>query len=211
VKLTKKITCPETGHLEEVALESTPCGMLVLGCSRLEREDRSECPRECTRRLDQRARRESGRMALRGESVLLVIARLDGGAPALIANVLAAALAHESLNVEVALSDGDEPPPSPHAYAGVILGGIERYGDYAKSLVAYARAHRTTLDAMPSAFFALRGSREALGDRIEHLTGWHPIVCESVDAHAGPAGVAPFVRAFADLVPARPALPLPPP
>ena len=142
-----------------------------------------DCPRECTRRRDRRRQRATGEWATgigRAERVLVLIAQLDDGATATVAHALAEQLELDHLQVEVALVDTKPPPPG--GYDAVVIGALERYGDYTAALVDYVRVHHAALVAMPSAFFAVRGGREALPARIEHLTGWQPSVCVAIDA-----------------------------
>jgi hypothetical protein len=47
------LTCPESGHLERIEYDDTPCGMLILGCSS---RTGSRCPRTCAMRFDRRDR-----------------------------------------------------------------------------------------------------------------------------------------------------------
>ena len=56
----KLITCLETAHLEDIEYEDTPCGMVILSCSRFAPNcERVDCPRTCAARLDQRDRARS--------------------------------------------------------------------------------------------------------------------------------------------------------
>jgi len=50
------ITCPETAHIEKIELDETPCGMLILGCSRFPTPCSLACPRTCAARFDRRDR-----------------------------------------------------------------------------------------------------------------------------------------------------------
>jgi len=54
------VTCPETAHLELLEYEDTPCGMLVVACSRFRPACAVECPRTCAARLDRRGREQHG-------------------------------------------------------------------------------------------------------------------------------------------------------
>ena len=52
----KRVTCPETAHLETVELEDHPLGILVAGCSRFTPESEPTCSRRCAGLLDRRGR-----------------------------------------------------------------------------------------------------------------------------------------------------------
>ena len=54
----KRITCPETAHLELIDYEPTPLGALIVGCSRFLPRCAVTCSRECAVRLDHRRYRE---------------------------------------------------------------------------------------------------------------------------------------------------------
>lgn len=54
----KRITCPETAHLELIDYEPTPLGALIVGCSRFLPRGSVSCSRECAVRLDHRDHRE---------------------------------------------------------------------------------------------------------------------------------------------------------
>ena len=45
-------TCPESAHLEMIEHEDTPCGMLILGCSRFRPPGALACSRTCAARFD---------------------------------------------------------------------------------------------------------------------------------------------------------------
>ncbi len=52
---TMLVTCPESAHLEEIELESTPLGLLVVSCSAFPGgECPMTCPRTCAARLDRK-------------------------------------------------------------------------------------------------------------------------------------------------------------
>jgi hypothetical protein len=53
----KLVTCPETGHLEEIEYYVHPFARLIVRCSRYP-GCRLDCPRTCTARLDRRDRQE---------------------------------------------------------------------------------------------------------------------------------------------------------
>jgi hypothetical protein len=52
----KLITCPESAHLEQIEYEATPCGLLIVACTRFQPHDAVTCARECAARLDRRSR-----------------------------------------------------------------------------------------------------------------------------------------------------------
>jgi hypothetical protein len=53
----KRITCPETAHLELIDVEQTPLGALITGCSRFLPRCAIGCSRQCAVQLDHRGRR----------------------------------------------------------------------------------------------------------------------------------------------------------
>jgi hypothetical protein len=54
----KRITCPETAHLEEVDIEQTPLGVLIEGCSRFQPRCNVQCARCCAALMDVRDKRD---------------------------------------------------------------------------------------------------------------------------------------------------------
>ena len=54
--MRRLVTCPETGHLEELEYESSPFGMLILACTRFRPSCAVECPGTCAARFDRRDR-----------------------------------------------------------------------------------------------------------------------------------------------------------
>jgi hypothetical protein len=53
----RKVTCPETGHLEEIEVAEDPVDGHLLGatgCSRFSPEDHVDCDQICVKRLNQR-------------------------------------------------------------------------------------------------------------------------------------------------------------
>jgi hypothetical protein len=62
----KRITCPETSHLELIDYERTPLGSLIAGCSRFLPRCAVACSRECAACMDRLARR-TGRGDREGE------------------------------------------------------------------------------------------------------------------------------------------------
>lgn len=74
---------------------------------------------------------------------------------------------------------------APGDYDGILIGGSIQFNHHQRSLRAFVRAQRATLNAMPSAFFSVSGSgaartsparSKAEGYVAEFLseTGWHP-------------------------------------
>ena len=54
----KRITCPETAHLELIDLDRTSLGILIAGCSRFLPRCSIDCSRECAARMDRREHHE---------------------------------------------------------------------------------------------------------------------------------------------------------
>jgi hypothetical protein len=48
----KRITCPETSHVELIDLERTPLGILIAGCSRFLPRCQMTCTRRCAAFMD---------------------------------------------------------------------------------------------------------------------------------------------------------------
>jgi len=51
-----RVTCPETAHLEDLAVEHHPLGILISGCSAWESGTAQTCARRCAALLDRRER-----------------------------------------------------------------------------------------------------------------------------------------------------------
>jgi hypothetical protein len=51
----KRITCPETAHLELIDYERTPLGVVISGCSRFLPRCAVGCSRLCAAMMDRRA------------------------------------------------------------------------------------------------------------------------------------------------------------
>jgi hypothetical protein len=166
-----RITCPETGHLEEVDLDRTPAGIVIADCSRLHRNCALECPRECARRMDRR-----DRLVIddRTERVLIAYASDRQGKAKLAAEVLSDDLTHDQMAVQTA--DVETAPP-PHDYDAVVIGSCVWLGRHARSVTRYVMRYRDALVGMPSFLFSiddhvLTGHRA--GARLTHKTGWYP-------------------------------------
>jgi hypothetical protein len=54
--VTKLVTCPDPGHLEEIEYEEHPLGLLIRTCMHFGPRSHVACPRTCARRMDQRLR-----------------------------------------------------------------------------------------------------------------------------------------------------------
>jgi len=159
---SKRITCPESGHLETIDYERTPYGMVLDACSRFDPPCAVTCAGECARRLDLRDR---AHVDDRTERVLVVFANERASRP--LAAAIAEALEQDGMTVELANADTFAAPP-PADYEAVVLGAA---GRFPRSLRAYIRAHRDALGAMPTALFAGRASTVAA---IAKRTSWQP-------------------------------------
>ena len=198
----KRLTCPETGHLEEVELERTPLGLVVLGCSRF--PDRAlGCPRECARRMDRRERMNGDTR----DRILLVVPDLRGQA-ARIAEVLVVELAVDGLVAELAELGGGAVPPLAD-YDAVVIGANVRLHRIDRSVLRYIREQRDTLVMLPAFFYTVGGhgvyDRETYARRMTRRTGWRP-TASTTFADAEPLqrpGVHAFARQIADETPAR--------
>lgn len=97
----KRITCPETAHLEEVDLERTPLGTVVAGCSRFSPRGAVDCTRACAARMDRRDNRDRDDHT---ERILVAYAGADAQAAA-IARTLAGDLARDLLRAAIGGDD----------------------------------------------------------------------------------------------------------
>src|ERR1044071_9379185 len=146
----KRITCPETGLLEQVELDSTPLGHLVTCCGR--NPDRElACGRECARRMDHRDRADLDDR----ERVLVSLASLRDDA-ASIASALASHLADDCLAVELAELGTRSTPPL-EDYDAVVIGAQVRFGRHARATIDYIREHLQALAAIPAFFYSVGG------------------------------------------------------
>jgi Flavodoxin domain len=161
----KRITCPETAHLEEVDLEPTPLGMVVTGCSRFEPRCEVQCTRECARRMDRRDRYDVDQ---RGERVLVVYA--DAKRTRTLSNALAAALASEGMIVEQADVGLAAPPPAD--YDAVVIGTSLRFGRFPRTVRAYLAEHRAALAQIPTFLYVVDRSDDI--DEVARTFGWQP-------------------------------------
>jgi hypothetical protein len=161
----KRITCPETAHLEEVDLEPTPLGIVVVGCSRFEPRCEVQCTRECARRMDHRERYDADD---RGERVLVVYADARRTRP--LSNALAAALSGEGMIVEQADAGLAAPPPSD--YDAVVIGTSLRFGRFPRGVRAYLAEHRAALAQIPTFLYVVDRSDGI--DELARAVGWQP-------------------------------------
>jgi len=159
---SKRITCPESGHLETIDYERTPCGIVIDACSRFDPACAVGCGAECARRLDLRDRLH---VEDRSERVLVVFANERASRP--VAAAIAEAFEQDGMIVELANADTFAAPP-PADYDAVVLGAA---GRFPYSLRAYIRAHRDALRAMPTALFVRDASAIAA---IAKRTRWLP-------------------------------------
>jgi hypothetical protein len=160
----KLITCPDTGHLEEVELDHTPAGLVVAGCTRFQPRCAIDCPRECARRLDRRDRE-----AVEDRQRVLVLYALPAARP--VAEVIAARLGADGFIAELVDAASPSLPP-PEDYDAVVLGSASWLGRPARPIIRYVRDHRDALAAMPGFLFAV--GTEGSNKRLIQRTGWHP-------------------------------------
>lgn len=161
----KRITCPETAHLEEVDLERTPLGIVIGGCSRFEPRCALRCTRECARRMDRRDSREGDDR----DRVLVVYAGAKQTLP--VSTALAAELAREGITVEQADVDLGAPPPAD--YDAVVIGTPVRFGRIPRSLRAYLSEHRAGLAELPTFLYVVHRTDEVDPELVRE-TGWRP-------------------------------------
>ena len=161
----KQITCPETAHLEEVDLEPTRLGVVVVGCSRFEPRSEVQCTRECARRMDHRNRYDADD---RGERVLVVSADAKRTRP--LSNALASALWREGMTVEQADANLAAPPPAD--YDAVVIGTSARFGRFPRAVRAYVVEHRAALAQIPTFLYVVDRSDDI--DELARALGWRP-------------------------------------
>lgn len=204
------ITCPETGHLEQIELERTPYGVVIASCSRFERPCGVQCTRECARRMDHRDRRD---VEDRGDRVLVVYA--DARYTRSIAEQLATLLSREQMIVELAVAQDAAPPPDD--YQAVVVGTATRFWRQPHSILRYVARHRDALAAMPSFLFSVGDAPAKDLGVLAERTGWLPKRIAAFARPRGPArwfgdrdalavsnhdAVRSFARAIGDEVPA---------
>jgi menaquinone-dependent protoporphyrinogen oxidase len=115
---------------------------------------------------------------------VLVLYASTHGHTAKIAERIAEALEHAGATVDLRRADAKD-DPAPHEYAAVVMGGSIHMGHHQRELSRWARAHATSLTAMPSAFFSVclaaadgtdearAATRKYIDDFVEE-TGWTP-------------------------------------
>lgn len=162
----KRITCPETAHIEEIEYDRTPHGLVIAGCSRFAPSCAVACTRECARRLDVRDRVAESR-----DRVLVVFSRAAWTRP--VASALAELLVRDGLFVELADADAGSAPP-PADYDAVVIGTPQRLGRLARGILEYIQRYRDVLAAMPAFWFAVGPEATPDFDRMHRATGWMP-------------------------------------
>lgn len=170
----KRITCPETAHLEEIEIEHTPQGIVIAGCSRFEPHCAVACTGECARRMDRRDRRDRDDH----EDRVLVV---DGDASGTrsISHALARELERDGMRVEQANVQLCAPPPQD--YDAVVIGTTVRFGRLPRALLEYISVQRAALSRMP-AFLYVVGRLDI--ERFARTTGWRPT--RVIDMPRGP-------------------------
>jgi hypothetical protein len=195
----KLVTCPETGHLEQLELERTPVGLVIVGCSRLRPEDSPGCARECARRLDCR-----DRVVVDDRDRVLVVVAGSDGATIAIAETLAVDLRRDGLVVELARLDAGATPPLAD-YDAVVMAVPAHAGRVTRSARAYIRERREALGAMPTFLVAVGGSAadaDAYAMRMVERTGWRPVARAAFANPAPGPAILDFARRIADEIPA---------
>lgn len=196
----KRITCPETGSLEEVELERTPLGLIITGCSRY-RDGALACPRECARRMDRR-----DRMAVDDrDRILLVLANLHDDA-AQVATMLAEELATDGVTVELAALGARSVPPLAD-YDAAVIGAQAHLGHDDRAVMDYIGDHVAELATLPAFFYSVGGRGfhfESYARRMARRTGWQPTATwRFADRSDAPrADVRAFARLIGDEIPA---------
>ncbi|HET9623408.1 MAG TPA: flavodoxin domain-containing protein [Kofleriaceae bacterium] len=199
----RRITCPETGHLEEVEIERSPLGLVVIGCSRYPDESLG-CPRECARRMD---RREHLAVEDRDRILIVVDNRHDEAGH--IAAMLAEELAADGLAVERADLSARAMPPLAD-YDAVVIGAPVRVGRPYQDVIDYVRTQRSELATLPAFLYTVGGrgptDPDLLADRMTHRTGWRPTMSATfADASPGQrTEIRAFARLIGDEIPAAP-------
>lgn len=199
----RRITCPETGDLEDVELDRTPLGLVVTSCSR-DRDGALACPRECARRIDRRERAD----AEDRERVVLILESWHDSA-ARVASALVLSLGGDGLIVEPVQLGARSLPPL-EDYDAVVIGARARFGRHARAVIKYIREHRDVLAAMPAFFYSVGGhgvvDRDSYVQRMKQRTGWSPTLTASFDDANQEPEIRAFARHIADEIPSPPAL-----
>ncbi|MGE5180954.1 MAG: flavodoxin domain-containing protein [Acidobacteriota bacterium] len=176
----KRITCPESAHLEELEIVRTCAGIIIVGCSRFTPTCGVDCARECAIRMDRRDRDQLDALAER----VLVVFEDDRGPVTQIAEGLHRILRQDGFVSELAAAGARGAPP-PQDYDAVVVGSRMRFGRHALPIVQYAFTHRDALTERPSFLFSVDaagvgdadGSHAARG--LSQCTGWEPLHSES--------------------------------
>lgn len=195
----RRVVCPLTGRFEEIELEGTEVGVVVLGCSRFDPRDALECGRPCAAELD---RRDREHVDDRAERVLVASAADPATHP--VSELLACCLARDGLTVELADADARAAPPA-EDYDAVILVSRVRLGRHPRSVVEYIDRNRATLAELPTACIAIGDTarvRGSIGD-LARATGWSPAMqLELVrGAHGFDEAIRELARTLAESVP----------
>jgi hypothetical protein len=162
----RRITCPDSAHLEEVDFERTAHGLVVAGCSRFAPSCAVTCGGECARRLDRKEQLHDAR-----DRVLVVYGRAAWTQP--VATALAELLLHDGFVVEMADADACAAPP-PDDYDCVLIGSPQRLGRSTRAILEYVEQHRDALATMPAFWFAVGRMIVPAPDRMQRATGWLP-------------------------------------
>jgi len=164
----KRITCPETAHLEEIECERTQFGLVIQSCTRFDPAREVRCAGECARRLDRRERRTLGHDR---DRVLIVYA--DAARTRAVAEQLSRVLAGDGFTVELADAGMDAAPP-PEDYDAIVVGSPLRFGRHPRAIASYISEHRATLGAMPSFLYFVNHTGFANAAALRRQAGWWP-------------------------------------
>ena len=188
----KLVTCPDTGHLEEIELDATSDGVLIAGCSRFPSGCQPSCTRECARRMDRRDRLER---RLADAERVLVLAIRHGDIPAL-AEELAGALRADQLAVDIVVP-GEQRLPLAESYDAIVIGCSRQFGSAVRAVVEFLRVHAAALAHMPTFFFGDAGLERMTAD-----TGWQP-TSALIASRVSPETLLRFAARVAEDVPDR--------
>lgn len=164
----KRITCPETAHLEEIEYERTPFGLVLHSCTRFDPACAVRCEGECARRMDRKERRDAGDLR---ERVLIVYA--DGPRMRRFADELSRALEADGFVVERGNADTHAVAP-PDDYDAVVIGSPLRFGRYPRAIASYVRDYRAALAERPSFLYFVNRTGFANAGVLRRETGWWP-------------------------------------
>jgi hypothetical protein len=192
----KLITCPGSAHLEEIEMERTPFGIVIVSCSRFTPACEVTCARDCAARMDRRDRLRATEMR---ERVLIVYA---DDATHRLAEQLAPMLVQDDFVVELADASTRAMPP-PQDYEAVVVVAPVHRRRLARGTADYVTDHHDALMEMPSFFVPISArsdddlsAGESLGTIVS--TGWVPTYSEAVSVHAPASShLATRIRAIA--------------